>query len=279
MSASPVAVDQTHPRRLRHRALERVHTVGRVRTRVGDRERVGEPSRATASGSRRCIGATQSSDSDELHDQTHDRRGGRVVGLLGAVRTRGLEPVMAIGQDERAQNRPRRGSRSMRAVSVIGQASWRTPASSTAVKLVVVGLADQRGEARRARQTPDRVEVGTGRPQQRQPVGAVPGDRALVRKDVAGAGAAVGQAEGPDDSVRDPRRAAAAGVGELHPVAVERRRGVEREHAVGAPASRGARRRWRTRRRRRWPAGGSAAPRCGDGEPRETSRSVPWITS
>ena len=102
------SVDEAEPALRAHAVGERVDVLGRDRSRVGDRERVGE--RGPEVDARGQVDeAVDRLDPqlvvDELHDEAHDRRRAGIVdplrAALGAVVQRGLEAVMAVGQHER----------------------------------------------------------------------------------------------------------------------------------------------------------------------------------
>ncbi len=90
----------------------------------------------------------------------------------------------------------------------------------------------ERAQAHAGRESPDRVEVGAGRPEEGEAVALGLRERAFVGQDVARAGR-IGELERAEDAVG---RAGASGVVvKTHPVSVEPGFGVGGEEAVGLP--------------------------------------------
>ena len=150
---------------------------------------------------------------------------------LVAVRARGLEAVMAVGEHHRRRRRPARGCR--RCGRVVDRAELVHDAVGVdAGGEHRVGL-ELLGEAGREAEAPDRVDVGPRRPEQREPIGLGLGGGAFVGEHARVA--RLGERERADHAPRVARLAVR--VAELHAVRVEAGRAVDHEHARSLPAA------------------------------------------
>ncbi len=228
----PGCVDQAERVVGGHAVLQRVDLVGRVRARVDDVEVVGEAPPEVDVG-REVEQTVDGLDVElvvvQLDDEHHDLPGPADVAgghaQLVAVRARGLETVVAVGEHDRRTADERADARD--AIAVVD----RTQLVGVAVGVGAgrehgVGV-EQLGEARGQAQAPDGIDVGAGRAQQREPVRLGLGDGALVGQQARIA--RFGERERSDDAPGVTRLAVRAP--ELHAIGVQTRCGIVREHA------------------------------------------------